>query len=177
MIEHGIWNTTADYWTHFLPPDLALYYYLVRHCRDYIKERDLRPTDGHSKNGAITGRGYLIPKTADFVMKCGIRKSYVADVDYLRMTDREFGMWGQRIAELMILRGEVNFPQFKLTKLTSRADQFAGTDLELNREPPRFRIEVKTERKQTPNLFVQSAERDHSVHETRAGEFRFSDIS
>ena len=178
MIEHGIHTTTADYWVHFIPPDFTLYYYQVRHCRDYIKQYNLPLVGGSSKdlNKTVTGRGYLIPKTADFLMGHRFRKSYVADVDYLAMTDREFGMWGQRLVDVLISKAEVWFPPFQITKLTSKADQFSGADLLLNREVRQLRIEVKSERKQTANIFVQSAELNHRVHETGTGEYRPSEL-
>jgi hypothetical protein len=164
MIKHGIFTTTANFWIHFLPLEPAVYYYKVNDCRKYIQVHDLVFTDARSKNGQVTGRGFLIPKAAPFLKRRLLNQNRVEHVKWGALTDREFGYFVGPPLLVEWLREGI-FPEFvgEIEVLESRDDQYGGRDIKIvcRGELGEITAEIKCERPTTSNLFVQDQELDH----------------
>lgn len=154
MIKHGITTTKADYWAHVHPYDGIVYCYKVVDCVDYIKKYSPHFCYGHSKgSGKVTGEGYLIPKSVDFIKRIAIPDEYL-NKDFANMTDRQIGVHWLRDELVPIM-----FPTLK--ELKSKKDQNECKDYVSEHGKT---IEFKTEKKRSPNLFVQTAELNHEVN-------------
>jgi len=175
MIKHGISTTKAHYWVHLFPLSYKVFWYPVVLCRNYISLHNLPQQIGRSKDGTPTGAGFLVPQSAYFVSGASVTREYLNDVDWRELTDREAGLRGQDVVLALIEHRHIAFPPFILAPLNSRDDQYSGVDCELRwRVKPK--IEIKTERATTQNLFVQHQEGGHRVHLTPNGQYRASDI-
>ena len=179
MTEHGITTSKADFWIHFHPLETrnashcpSVYWYAVAHCREHITKQGT-PIDGRSKdvNRTTTGAGYLIQKNSLFVVRQVVPVGYATDYRWRDATDREAGMLGERCVQLMVMKREIWLPERQLKRLNGRADQLNGCDCELV-VASTLRFEIKTERVQSENLFVQCGENGHRVHYTTDGEER-----
>jgi hypothetical protein len=168
--EHGITTTKADYWVHFFPLALEAYWYRVEHLRTYIGLKQTPITFGHSKDGKVTGAGYLIPKNIYFVCRADVERDAIMGFNWLDMSDRQFGLAGQAIVAVLIDRCAIKFPARRATFEASAEAQLSSTDFTLQWLCPSS-IEVKCERhSQSNNLFVQTHEGGHRVHLVRTDE-------
>jgi hypothetical protein len=164
MTTHGIMTTGADYWIHLFPLDCEVFWYRADDCRRYIEHQKMPLTIGNSKNGTATGAGYLISKTAKFVLSAEIDRAYIDDFEWAksRATDRQAGLQGQIVVRRLIEDRVVRLPTITTQSLDARADQLASIDFKLRWFPP-WCVEVKTERVMvSANLFIQAAERGHN---------------
>jgi hypothetical protein len=178
MIEHGIWTTKADYWLHLFPLENVAFLYRPRDCREFIEEKKLPVIFGRSKDPerSVTGAGYLIRCDTFFIRPFSIPSSYLTHVDWEELTDRECGVEGQRIAEILMALGIILVPFRTVEPTNSKTDQLASKDVRLVwREIST--IEIKSERPRTRNLFVQRGERDHRVHIAPDGSERITEFS
>lgn len=169
MIERGIHNTKADFWAHLHPKDAAVYWYLVRNMRDWLADKKPISTLGSSKDGVKTGAGYLVPKTAPFVQRAAVPAPMIAHFKWEEGTDREVGLlWGETVMDWMANAGLLRIPFFSATRLTAKQDQYSLGDFGIQFSMPRVQlVEVKTEMKESGNLFVQTHERGHRVHQVK----------
>ena len=175
MIEHGITTSKAHYWVHLLPLLSKAFWYRVTHCRAYIALYKPAIHIGKSKDGTPTGAGFLIPQAAYFVLAAPVPGSYLDHVNWQALTDRETGLRGQEIVLVLIEHGIIRFPFGMVTARTERSAQNDSIDCELKwRISPK--IEIKTERVTTSNLFVQTMEGNHRTNLTRQGDRRDIDF-
>lgn len=164
MIAHGIMTSAADYWVHLFPLARLAFWYRCEHCRDYIRVHRLVETIGRSKDGTATGAGYLIPKNAYFLSRAEVPSQYVDHVNWRALTDREAGFMGEHILGVLIEHRIVSFPALRASVVRDAASQNSSLDL-TTKYFGQLGIELKTERAETANLFVQSRERGHKVHQ------------
>lgn len=171
MIEHGIHTSTADYWVHFFPLEKAVHWYRVEHMLDYIRLNKPKPMQGKSKDGTVTGEGYLIPRTVYFVRYDSVPDDIIDAYDWTRMTDRECGFFGEHVVSVLAELSIVKVPIFRLVSLRSRTDQLQSKDFkgqffgDLTFESKTERPRVETiDNKRLRNLFVQTKEGGHRVH-------------
>lgn len=165
MIEHGINTTTADYWVHLFPVELVatVYWYRVDHMREYLRLKNPPIQAGKSKDGSVTGAGYLVPKDAYFISYAEVPEHFVCGFRWGEMTDREFGFTGEHVVDVLIEKRVVSIPAFRLRNLRRRDDQFDAKDF-VGSYFVDASFEAKTERVHSRNLFVQSQEGAHKVH-------------
>jgi hypothetical protein len=168
MIEHGIFTTKADFWIHFFPLEPAVYYYKVSDCLEYIRTRNLAPIDARSKNGQVTGRGYLVPKSAPFLKHRRLDPGRVAHINWNTLTDREFGFYIGPALVIEWLRNGI-FHEFtgEIKVLESKDDQFSGRDISFGNG--KGSADIKCERPVTINLFVQDQELNHDPNRSVDG--------
>lgn len=159
MIKFGIFTTESKMWLHFHPFVPALYWYRVADCLEYISSMGLRPIDGRSKDGTVTGSGYLVPKDAPFIKRRLIDQSRIAGIEWNKqsMTDREAGDKGADIVIDLIRAGIISDLGNSVTILQSASAQNAGKDILING----VAADIKTERVISANLFVQESEGGH----------------
>lgn len=176
--EFGIGTTKADYWVHLFPLASApeVFWYRVDHCREYIERKKIVTTFGRSEDGTITGAGYLIPKNSYFVSVAKVNAAYLTGYNWKDMTDREFGFAGEAIVGTLMEHLIVKFPVCRVSTLRTESAQFASTDFVAEWMVP-FHIEVKSERPNSSNLFVQSHEGGHRVHQVRGSEILIERIT
>jgi hypothetical protein len=166
MIERGIWNTKADFWVHLFPMQRVLYWYSVRHMQEYLKdEKHINFIDGHSKDGAVTGRGFLVRRDAPFIEKVDVPQAMVSAFDWESGNDRQVGLiWGETVLDWMATTNRLRIPFFTASRLSSRKDQFELGDFGVQFHMPTMQVaEVKTERVKSENLFIQTHEKGHRV--------------
>ena len=156
-----------------LPLLRRVFWYRVALCRSFIALYKPPLFIGNSKDGSPTGIGYLIPQKTYFVRAATVPDDYVESVDWPTLTDREAGLRGQEIAFALIEHGVVKFPSLFVAPLNDRSAQNDATDCQL-RWLRNAKVEIKTERVTTANLFVQIRESGHRVHLTSVGEQRMS---
>jgi hypothetical protein len=167
MTEHGIMTTKADYWVHLFPLMRRVFWYRVALMREYLRITGLVEHIGHSKDGSPTGSGYLVPQSATPVRASEVPIDYFAGFVWVGATDREIGFRGEFIVGVLLEHGVVKLPLQRATRLDDSSSQFASTDYQTSFMTPAL-IEVKTELKEsTKNLFVQTRERGHKVHQIR----------
>jgi hypothetical protein len=157
MGDRGIHTSLAEWWCHFHPLEPRLYLYQRQDCLAHIENNDLKPHDAKSRDGSVTGRGYLIPKSALFVIRRKLAPWRIEGVDWANASNREAGLLGEDIV-LMALR-EGAFQQIGTIVIKTQAHnaQLNGWDM----ESANGRIEVKTECVVSRNLFVQTWESGH----------------
>lgn len=172
MTRYGIDTSKADFWVHFHPLHVtgfgnniaplegAAFWYDAELCRRYIQRMNPQVIGGHSKNGSITGAGYLIPKTVYFVHKVIVPQPYIAGIDWAGMTDRECGKLGEDCIKDMIANSVIPIPQ-RCVERVPISQELEGCDFKLYGKAYRY-VEVKTERDISGNLFVQCGERNHN---------------
>jgi hypothetical protein len=141
-----------------------VYWYRTDHARSYIERKKLVITLGHSKDGTPTGAGYLVPRKAYFVLYAKVPDYYLSHAQWETMTDREVGFLGEAIIDVLIEHRIVDFKAGRATMVRSQAAQHSAVDLEMRWLEP-FLIEGKTERVKSDNLFIQSQEGGHRVHQ------------
>ena len=167
MVEHGIMSTQADYWVHLFPYSYEVFWYRVHHCRSYIERKNPPMLPGKSADGTATGNGYLIPNNAYFVRNAEVPPQYLAHTDWRSLTDREFGFLGEEITDVLVEHNVIKFPASRPLPLRTIAEQFSARDLQIQWLHP-LTAEVKTERHSgTGNLYVQTHEGGHRVHQLR----------
>ncbi len=167
MREHGIMTTGAEYWVHLFPLSYEVYWYRVEHCRQFIERKKVPIKLGKSADGAATGNGYLIPKTAYFVQRNDVPAQYVDHDNWRDMTDRQFGFMGEAIVGVLLEHRVVKFPPSYASLLRTKEAQFSASDFSVRWMQP-FTFEAKTERhSESPNLYVQTHEGGHRVHQLR----------
>lgn len=173
MTERGIKNTKADIWAHLFPQEAQLYWYYVRHMRDHIADAKPPLTPGKSKDGSVTGWGYLIKISQPFITACPIPKEMVDAFDWENGTDRQVGLiWGERILDWCVTLGKFRLSCWNVKALRCRSEQNDIGDFAAE-FVARPLIELKTELKAgTGNLYVQTAEKNHQVNLTRSGTLR-----
>lgn len=185
MIEHGITTSTADYWVHMHPLEAKIYGYGVIEMRrslppilpddnayTIVSKETYRLIDGKSKNGRVTGRGYLVEKKFAWVRD--VPFDYLKGIPWAQLTDRELGLvYGEPVV-LRLLNDSVIFPKMRkpFEFVKHKHEQFEGRDLTNGQ----ITIEAKTEVVRSDNLFVQVYELAHDVHTTRDGETRRIDM-
>jgi hypothetical protein len=174
MVEHGIMTSEADYWVHFFPLLKQVFWYRADHCRDYVRLKNLVETIGRSKDGSATGAGYLIPQNAYFVSSVAVPDKYVAHLDWRNLTDRESGFNGEAVVCAMLEHRVIVFPPMRAFALHDRESQNRSIDIS-TKYFGGVNIELKTERVDSRNLYVQTRERGHKVHLTNDGTERVTD--
>jgi len=167
MINHGIHNSKADYWVHLCPLDSAAYWYRVDAMKEYISlDKNLRTTIGKSKDGTQTGAGHLIPKGMFFINRVEVDQRYLAETDWILLTDREKGRRGQFVVYCLIEHKIINFPFARVCELGSKLDQYAGKDFAVQYFK-NFTVEAKTETVSSRNIFIQTHEGNHKPNIVR----------
>jgi hypothetical protein len=164
LFDHGIGTSVSDYWVHYHPLEKKVYWYRVDQMRRYIKRKKIPETIGRSADGSASGAGYLVPKMSHLISSA--KSPAMSNLDWNKMSDREAGLLGQEIVDVFIERGVIRFSSFMTKHVSDSDQQYKGVDFELSWFRP-LKIEVKTERKISENLFVQSRERNHQVHQVR----------
>ena len=162
MIEHGIHTSVADYWVHVLPVQRWVSWYRRDHMLAHIASTKPPVHFARSKDGTSTGAGYLVPRTAPFILRGLIPPRLIDGHDWEGMTDRELGREGEALAYRLIENNIVRFPMVRVTRLRSKADQCSGKDCVVDARP-HWTLEIKSERPPngSVNLFVQTQEGDH----------------
>jgi hypothetical protein len=174
MVEHGIRTSVATYWVHFFPLKQRVFWYRVDHCRDYIDSYKPEHKPGKSKDGTVTGAGYVIRQDAFFISSADVPKKYLVGKNWIDMTDRQAGFDGEYIVRVMHEHRVFVFPIHRASALRDQASQFKSVDVETGYfGRPTF--EIKTERFDSANIFVQTGERGHKVHLTNDGTERVTD--
>jgi len=163
VIEHGIFTSKADYWVHLFPLKGRVFWYRVEHCQYYIRTHKIEPINGASKDGEITGRGFLIPQRVSFVAHASVPNDLLHEINWRGLTDRQCGYHAELIVSIMVERGYIKFPILRCFYQPDRQSQFDGIDF-IGRYYAEFALDVKCERKTTDNIFVQSQEEGHRVH-------------
>lgn len=174
MVKHGILNSKAEYWVHLHPKEYSIYWYARTHLLEWIKEKRPKVVDGKSRDGSITGKGYLIPKSLPFISHIPVPREIIDYFDWDSGTDREKGLkWGERAIEWCITRKVLTFPIWSASRIREKSTQYASVDFQLPLRPnPTF--EVKTETVESANLYVQTHELDHKVHLTKDNVLRIT---
>jgi hypothetical protein len=164
MIERGIWTTKADIWAHLHPHDAAIYWYAVKHMREHLNINPVVAIPGKSKDGSVTGSGYLVPKDSPFIRHDKIPSNIISAFDWDSGTDRQTGMlWGEKVVDWVITLGIWRPPVWITRRCNKKSEQFEMGDLSLEFVHMPF-IEVKTELVKSPDLFIQNKELYHNVH-------------
>ena len=153
MIEHGIHTTHARYWVHLVVPMRLLCRYVVDDMRRHIMRAEPPLKDGHSKDGSITGKGYVVEIGQPFIRTTPVAENYFAGFDYTQ--DRELGLRGaELIARILRADGRtVRMIETREAQLQECYDALVDG----------HRVEFKTEAKDTGNLFVQIQEGGHKA--------------
>jgi hypothetical protein len=164
MKEHGIYTSQADIWLHFFPLKPAIYWYPVSLMCLHLRRAAVTSQFAQSKNGEITGFGCVVPQTEWFVRELKLRKERIERVpwNWGALNDRDFGLRGQEFVYDLLARNELMLGLPLVRSVTTREGQFDGVDIELDWHPT-TRVEIKTERPLTGNLFVQTREGGHRV--------------
>jgi hypothetical protein len=170
MKMHGISTTGADFWAHLFPAELCIYWYSVRHMREHIAEKKPSEKVAHSKDGTKTGAGYLVLKKEPFIERVPVPKNMINAFEWDEGTDRQIGLlWGEKVLDWMIGTTRLRIPYFTVHKLNTKKSQYELGDFGIQFAMPRVVIvEVKTENVRSANLFVQTRERGHRVHQKRS---------
>lgn len=123
-------------------------------------------TIGKSKDGTTTGKGYLVLKTEPFIAQVPVPKKLVEAFDWDNGTDRQKGLiWGEQVLEWMIALKYWSPPLWHIHKFRTKTRQFKGGDFQLSVFTPL--IELKTEFVKSQNIFVQTNEEGHRVHQIK----------
>lgn len=165
MIEHGIFNSVADYWIHLFPLDGFVYWYSVPVMQEYIRIKNLQLIDAASLDGSITGKGYLIEKHSPYrlIASAPVSDYFKADsFDWEHATPREAGRRAQMIVENMLWQGTIKLPFYRVERENNREEQFKGYDGHI-RYFAEVKYETKCERLKSSNLFVQQGELGHKA--------------
>jgi hypothetical protein len=178
MTEHGIFTSKADIWVHYHPLHREtshqgyIFWYYVDIMRRFIKRENLAMTGGQSKNRAVTGSGFLIPKNAYPVHRRQVIPQAVSTgIDWFQLTDREASMRGEDIVQDMLLFGYQVLPAYRVERINSPVEQCNGYDLRCT-PAPTWLVEVKTERVLSDNIFVQAGEHNHEPNLVNDGSRR-----
>lgn len=174
MGDHGIHTSEAEWWCHLHPLEPALYLYRRQDCIDYVAFVKLKQRDGRSRNGSVTGRGYVVPKKTSFILRRGLAAWRVEGIDWKNASNREVGFFrGQEIV-LKAMREGVFFSEVGtiVVMAGSYEAEMGGWDL----ESARGRIEVKTECIVSSNLFIQTWESGHVATLKAGGEIDDVDL-
>ena len=180
MIQRGIHTTTADIWMHLFPFEKALYWYLVRHMREHIADKKIISRLGRSKDGTPTGDGYLVRKDAPFIARVNVPDAMIDAFLWREGTDRQVGLlWGEQVVDWMMATGQSRIPPYQIERLNTRAAQNNQGDFGITMHMLVSQVvEVKTEMKDSQNLYVQTREGGHRVHQRKDShgtvEHRFS---
>lgn len=154
-MEHGITTTKAEFWLHLLIPMRRLYRYSVRDCLDHIERSGLQLVGGKSKDKdrTVTGRGYLVSCDAPWIKSMAVPDSYFTGYDFTSMNDRKLGLLGQIIITSFVANkgNEVKHVNTRKAQIEDAYDCVINGAL----------TELKTENKDTGNLFVQRYEGGH----------------
>lgn len=169
MINRGIHDTKADWWCHFFPHEKTIYSYVVRHMQEWLKDHKPVEIIGRSKDGTETGKGYIVPKSSPFIRPVMVPDNMIEQFDWANATDRQAGLlWGEQVLDWMLATGRMNLPYFRANKLTKKTEQMSFGDFGLQFQLPEvLLIEVKTEQVRSNNLFVQTMEGGHRVHQRK----------
>lgn len=158
MGNRGIHTSEAEWWCHFHPLECVLYLYRRQECLDHVERNNMKTTvKGKSREGSVTGRGYLIPKSASFLIRRKLASSRVNVVEWAKVSNREAGLRGEEIVFTALKEGAFEQIGTIVVRTQARDAQLNGWDM----ESANGRIEVKTECVYTPNLFVQTWESGH----------------
>src|SRR5262245_35693529 len=175
MTWHGIHTTKASVWFHLFPLDSKLFWYGVADMLEYIALTKPQQKIGRSKNGAATGEGYLVSKSAFIVSRADVPRAFLDWHDWTNGTDRENGRRGQLVVNVL-LRRHLSFPTWRSERIETNAAQNGGYD-GFARPISEFKWEAKTECVQSDFLFVQTSESGHQPNLTRNGETRESELA
>lgn len=168
MIERGIHTTKADWWAHIFPNEGIMYCYSVRHMIDWIADAKPVSRIGKSKDGSETGKGYLVKKSAPFILQFRIPEEMLRHFTWDDATDREKGLiFGEKIADWMFATSKARLPFFSVSRLKRKSEQLNLGDFGIQFSMPTVLVvEVKTESVRSENLYVQTHEQGHRVHQT-----------
>lgn len=171
MIQHGIHTSGADFWVHLHPlekPAPAIYWYAVRHMREHLTNV-VALTNGKSKDGTVTGNGVLVKKNEPFIRRVNMPTAIAEYFDWGNGTDRQAGLlWGEQAMDWLLSTAQLQIPFFTASRLQGRRQQIHLGDFGVQFHMPEVILaEVKTERVQSQNLFVQTAEGGHKVHQKK----------
>lgn len=161
LVGYGIQTSKADYWVHVCPDINQFFYYNRARMLKLIEAKDFPRVDARSANGAITGRGYLIPIHCGIVGVVHPPITIIRATDWNSVTDAQAGILAEEAWAVAVELGYVPRPWLP-EYFTTTAEQYEGKDFSIS--PARkFTVEVKCDRplKQTGNLFVQIAEYKH----------------
>ena len=169
MIEHGITTTHASLWAHVCPKARKVYVYLVRDMHEWINAQRPESTNGHSNDGTVTGKGYLVRCGLPFIRSFGIPSKLLNGFPDNGATDREVGMAAEQLVCRMMELGY--WPAIMSLRQNGESEQQnGGADFLVT--PKEYSLEVKGdirggEGEGTGNLFVQTHERAHRVTQIR----------
>lgn len=175
MIKRGILNSKSEYWVHFHPKEYSIYYYYKNDLLEWIEEAKPKTVTGKSKDGSITGKGYLVPKSLPFISHIKVPRDIVDYFDWANGTDREKGLkWGEKAIRWCLSRKILTLPIWSASPIRDKDEQYASVDYQLRLRPsPMF--EVKTETVESSNLYVQTHELNHKVHITESNDFKYTE--
>ena len=157
MMERGISTSDATYWIHFFPWEPCVYWYLRDTMDKFLANTGLQPKLGFTGNEP-TGNGYCVPKSTFFITSVGLTYNVLPKIDWGLLTQEEVGALGEMIVDTLLVRGILRMPQMLVSPERSLEGQYAGRDGRAKWYAA-FTYEVKTERKESSNLYVQIAER------------------
>ena len=161
FIQCGIHTSKADIWVHISPFELRLYWYFCDSAKQYIT-RHCPPTKmARSKDGSITGYGYLIDAFSEFIKNLEFPEAYLSDLDWSALTDNQAGRECERIAARCIENGIFVLPLI-CEKSSLHDDLKLGIDLRTRTANLQVKCDKPTLR--THNLFVQKSEFHHSTN-------------
>jgi len=177
MTRHGIFTTSALCWAHLFPFECKLFYYRVADCVAHINSTNPPLVPGYSRNGIITGQGYLIRKYKKFVRCRRIDPRRLDCYDWNNGTNRQTGKhWGESLVCLWATFGVFGFEPKDVVVYGIR-EQFCAVDFGMLRNGAWEKWEIKTETiRDTPNLFVQESERNHDPNLLPDGSRRWTPL-
>ena len=170
MITRGITTTEANFWVHLFPLEYAAYWYTVRHMQEWLKKASHVERIGRSKDGSETGAGYLVKKDTPFIRRVTVPKKMIDAFSWRDATDRQIGLlWGEQVIDWMITTNALHIPYFTASRLDKFSEQLSMGDFGIKFcMPTVLLLEVKTEVIDSGNLFVQTKEGWHKVHQVNS---------
>lgn len=179
MSDYGIFTTKALIGIHLFPLLFRVYTYSIPAMQAYIRLNKIPLSDGHSKARAgrrpVTGRGYLISKTAEPVQEHYFPSFYVNQIKWQTLTDREAGKYhGEDVISRLIEDHLIVLPMVGHRR-SLPGEELQGIDGWLI--PVETPYQLKTELyEETGNLFIQDSESGHDPNVTREGAVRFKPL-
>jgi hypothetical protein len=159
MMERGITTSVATYWIHFFPWGPDIFWYLRDTMVKFLANTTLKPKLGFPKEGnEATGNGYCPPKNLFFVTRVGLTYDVLPKIDWGLLSNEEAGALGEMVVDTMLVRSILRLPALLVSPERSLQEQYNGRD-GTAKWYAGFSYEVKTERIESPNLYVQIAER------------------
>lgn len=180
MIERGITNCKADYWTHVCPKSSEIYVYTTTAMREFLKrtakEGPMAQPSGPRPSWPVsefkeikTARGYVVPCVQTFIRTAVIPETWLRNFDACS-SDEECGSMAE-MAVMYACNGALFPVPLGVDKITDLKEQYELGDFRLHTVQGLV-IEVKADwpggRNGTGNLFVQTHEGGHKWKQRNA---------